>query len=88
MLNIIKTKQFLKSSKKMLKRGRDLSKLQLVVGKLSNEEELSIKYKDHKLIGNYQGFRECHIEPDWLLIYKITEDEIILYNTGTHSDLF
>ena len=53
-----------------------------------NEERLNARYKDHKLIGNFIGRRECHIEPDWLLIYKTNDDEIIFERTGTHSDLF
>jgi mRNA interferase YafQ len=56
--------------------------------KLANGDPLDVKFKDHKLTGNYKGHRECHIEPDWLLIYRETEEEIVYVRTGTHSDLF
>lgn len=61
-----------------------------VVDKLAAGEKLAPKYKDHELIGNFKGCRECHITPDWLLIYEIANDELILYltRTGTHSDLY
>jgi mRNA interferase YafQ len=73
----------------VIKRGKDISKLGYVLGVLSGGKILPAQYKDHKLSGDKIGFRECHIEPDWLLIYKIIEDELILSATatGTHSDL-
>jgi len=55
---------------------------------LANELKLDFKHRDHPLIGNYKGFRECHIESDWLLVYKVTDEEIIFVRTGTHADLF
>jgi len=82
------TKQFSKDLKKMEKRGKSLEKIKWILKTLINEERLNPTYRDHKLIGNYKGRRECHIEPDWLLIYKITDSEIIFERTGTHSDLF
>jgi mRNA interferase YafQ len=82
------TKQFAKDLKKMEKRGKSLEKIKLILKTLINEERLNAKYRDHKLLGNYKGRRECHIEPDWLLIYKITDSEIIFERTGIHSDLF
>jgi mRNA interferase YafQ len=82
------TKQFEKDLKKMEKRGRTLKKIKGVIKKLVNEDRLDARNKDHKLIGNYKGRRECHIEADWLLIYKLTDSEIIFERTGTHSDLF
>jgi mRNA interferase YafQ len=82
------TKQFAKDLKKMEKRGKPLEKIKHILITLINEERLNSKYRDHKLLGNYKGRRECHIEPDWLLIYKITDSEIIFERTGTHSDLF
>ena len=82
------TKQFAKDLKKMEKRGKSLEKIKRILKTLANEERLSAKYWNHKLIGNYKGRRECHIEPDWLLIYKIIDSEIIFERTGTHSDLF
>ncbi len=76
--------------KLMKKRGKDLSKLENILTKLANGENLPDKNKDHQLKGEWQNFRECHIEPDWLLIYRIEDDELILYATatGTHADLF
>jgi mRNA interferase YafQ len=82
------TNQFEKDLKKMEKRGKEVSKIKKVIRKLVNEERLEIKFKDHKLVGNYKGRRECHIESDWLLIYKLIDAEIILERTGSHSDLF
>ena len=82
------TKQFDRDLKRMLKRGKEKDKIKLVVSNLINEERLEPKYKDHKLVGNYEGRRECHIEPDWLLIYKPEKEMIIFERTGSHSDLF
>jgi mRNA interferase YafQ len=82
------TNQFGKDLKKMERRGEALSKIKKVIRKLVNEERLEPNFKDHKLIGNYQGRRECHIESDWLLIYKLIDTEIIFERTGSHSDLF
>ena len=82
------TKQFEKDLKKMEKRGKALSKIKKVIKKLVNEERLDAKNKDHKLLGNFKGRRECHIESDWLLIYKLMDAEIIFERTGSHSDLF
>jgi mRNA interferase YafQ len=62
--------------------------LQEVTEKLANDEHLNEKYHDHSLIGNWQDCRECHIKPDWLLIYQLKENELILVRTGSHSDLF
>ncbi len=82
------TRQFAKDLKRIEKRGKPPEKIKKIIKNLINEERLDAKYKDHKLIGNYKGRRECHIEPDWLLIYKIEDSEIIFERTGTHSDLF
>lgn len=82
------TKQFSKDLKKMLKRGKSDEKIKRVIRKLITEERLEARYKNHRLLGNYKNRRECHIEPNWLLIYKIMENEIIFERTGTHSDLF
>lgn len=88
--NLVLTSLFKKDLKTVKKRGYDLQLLKAVVDTLAMGLPLDEKYKDHKLIGNYQCCRECHITPDWLLIYEIAEDEIILYltRTGTQSDLF
>ena len=90
MYNIRPTTRFQKDLKLAKKRGYDLSLLTQVIKILASGESLPAKYKDHTLAGNYQGCRECHVTPDWLLIYEICEDELILYltRTGTHSDLF
>ena len=90
MLKIIPTGRFNKDLKLAKKRGYKLELLQKVIMKLSMEEPLEAKYKDHYLAGDYKGCRECHITPDWLLIYKIVDDELLLVltRTGTHSDLF
>lgn len=84
------TNQFKKNYKIIIKRGYDLNLLDEVILKLENGIKLDKKYKDHVLKGKYKGFHECHIKPDWLLIYLI-EDNIItitFIDTGTHSDLF
>ncbi len=88
MLSLSYTKQFGKDLKRMLNRGKPKKKVKEVLKKLINEEQLDARFKDHKLIGNLKDRRECHIEPDWLLIYKKTSNEIVFERTGTHSDLF
>lgn len=87
---IQRTSQFKKDYKLAVKRGCDINKLQKVVMILASGETLPEEYRDHPLRGNYSGYRECHIEPDWLLVYRITENVLVLtlYRTGTHSDLF
>lgn len=82
--------RFKKGLKLAVKRGLDISLLEDVVVKLKSGISLDIKYKDHALSGSYKGFRECHIQPDWLLIYLIEYDilTLTLVDTGTHADLF
>jgi len=72
------------------KRGYDLDKLKTVIKLLADGTPLDSKYRDHLLTGNYGGYRECHIQPDWLLVYQINEGKLVLFlsRTGTHSDLF
>jgi len=86
------TTSFKKELKIIKKRNKDLSKLKKVVDTLSNGEELEMKYKDHQLVNTprFKNCRECHIESDWLLVYRINDNELILVlvETGTHSDLF
>lgn len=84
------TSKFQKDLKRIQKRGYDLRLLKAVIVKLANGEVLEEKYKDHELSGNFISCRECHVTPDWLLIYEIHEESLILYltRTGTHSDLF
>ena len=90
MLTLIITTQFKKDLKRIKKRGLNLNSLKFVLDTLQKQETLPLKYKDHALVGNYKGFRECHIEPDWLLIYTISNEKLILTaaRTGSHSDLF
>ena len=90
MYNLRFTNKIQSNIKLMKKRGKDLDKLTVVLKLLQNGEELPAKYKDHALTGNYIGCRECHIEPDWLLVYEIINEELIilLLTTGSHSDLF
>lgn len=90
MIKIVPSNQFKKDLKSAKKRGYDMEHLQKVVHALANGENLDKKYRDHALAGDYSGFRECHVEPDWLLIYRIDQDvlELFLFRTGTHSDLF
>ena len=81
---------FKKDYKRIKKRGRNIEKLKHVIELLASGQKMDQKYRDHELTGNYKNFRECHIEPDWLLIYQIENEELILIlsRTGTHSDLF
>lgn len=90
MYQILFTNKMKHDLKLMKKRGKDISKLTAILNKLSNDKILPHKYKDHQLSGNMSDFRECHIEPDWLLIYRIKKDKLILTATatGTHADLF
>lgn len=90
MLTIKYQTAFKKDFKRVKKRGYDISLLEAVIGLLTEEKELPAEYKDHPLTGDYKGCRECHITPDWLLVYEIIGNELILYlnRTGTHSDLF
>lgn len=90
MLEVKFTSKFKKDYKLIKKRGMNINLLKEIVGKLANNIPLEEKYKDHELTGNYKGFRECHIQPDWLLIYLVEDDKLTLTltRTGTHSDLF
>lgn len=90
MLKIRYHTSFRKDYKKVVKRGYDIKLMEEIIQKLAKGETLLDKNKDHPLSGDYTGCRECHITPDWLLIYEIDNGELILYltRTGTHSDLF
>lgn len=81
---------FKKDFRRIKKRGYDISRLEKIVELLANEVPLPEQFKDHNLTGNYNGFRECHIAPDWLLIYQVNNNELVLVlsRTGSHSDLF
>jgi len=89
-LEIVLSNRFKKDLKLAARRGYDFDLLSGVVEKLASRESLPEKNRDHELSGDYAGFRECHLAPDWLLIYRVHEGDLILYlmRTGTHSDLF
>ena len=82
------TGAFRKDRKRASRRGKDLHKLDAIMGRLAQAERLDARHHDHKLGGAWEDFRECHVEPDWLLIYRVVGDEITFVRTGTHSDLF
>lgn len=88
--SIVWTNQFKKDYKLSIKRGLDINLLDNAIRILADGNPLPVEYKDHQLSGNWKGHRECHIRPDWLLVYRMTEDILILTlsRTGTHSDLF
>ena len=90
MLHLETTSQFRKDYKLMKKRGLNLRLVEDVLDKLIREEPLETRHRDHALTGNYRGLRECHIQPDWLLIYAIDKGRLILTasRTGSHADLF
>lgn len=85
---IVYTTQFKKDYKKISKQNKELNKLKLIIEKILSGKKLDPKYKDHQLIAYFKGYRDCHIEPDWLLIYKKTDTKLILERTGSHSELF
>ncbi|MGN1054529.1 MAG: type II toxin-antitoxin system YafQ family toxin [Erysipelotrichaceae bacterium] len=89
-LSIVWTTQFKKDYKLAMKRHLNIELLDDIIRSLSRGEVLSEKYKDHALTGDWGGYRECHIQPDWLLVYRIDNDVLVLTltRTGTHSDLF
>lgn len=87
-MKLTQTGQFKKDVKRQTKRGRNLTRLKEVVALLIAGPVLPLKNRDHPLTGNWQGWRDCHIEPDWVLIYQRKPGELILGRTGTHADLF
>ena len=88
MLEVERTTQFKRDVKLAEKRGKPMEKLKSIILNLVNQEALPARVRDHALKGNYKGTRECHIEPDWLLIYTLLENVVRLERTGTHADLF
>ena len=90
MLTISYHTKFRRDFKRIVKRGYDIRLLEKVVGILVSGQPLPPQYRDHDLKGDYPGCRECHITPDWLLVYAADDRELVLYlmRTGTHSDLF
>ena len=88
MLKQVYLRQFEKDLARAVKRNKDIEKLKAVITIIYEGKVLPAKYRNHKLRGDYNGYWECHIEPDWLLIYKTTDTELILVRLGTHADLF
>jgi len=88
MKKVSQTTQFSRDVKRMRKRGKDLAKLREVVKKLAAGKPLHAKHRDHALVGHWQPSRDCHVEPDWILIYTTDAESLRLERTGTHSDLF
>jgi len=88
MLKPTPSAHFRKDVKRLDKRGKDLKKLASMINLLASGAELPPRYRDHPLKGDWNGFRDAHIEPDWLLIYRILDDELQLARTGSHADLF
>ncbi|EGJ31091.1 MULTISPECIES: type II toxin-antitoxin system YafQ family toxin [Moorena] len=88
MLSPVFENRFKKDVKRLQKRGKNMEKLKSVIDKLLERKELEPKYKDHALTGNWSGYRDCHIEPDWILIYKTSETNLFLVRSGSHADLF
>ena len=90
MLEIVLSNRFKRDLKRAVRRGCDIALLEKTVNLLAKGRPLPESSRDHLLTGNWKGYRECHIEPDWLLIYKTVENELILLlmRTGTHADLF
>lgn len=88
MLTPVRSGQFKRDVRKAEKRGKDMGKLRALVLLLIEEKPLPERYRDHPLKGSWASFRDAHIEPDWLLIYRVDGDELQLARTGTHSDLF
>jgi mRNA interferase YafQ len=87
-MKLSQTRQFRKDIKRLQKRGKDLAKLKAVIDQLITGQVLAPEHSDHPLSGGWDGHRDCHIGPDWILIYKILDHELRLERTGTHADLF
>lgn len=87
-LTIRQSIRFRRDVKRLKRQGADLAKLQTVIRQLVAQTALADAYRDDALIGNWKGFRECHIQPYWLLIYRVEENELQLARTGSHADLF
>jgi mRNA interferase YafQ len=87
-LAIRQSTRFRRDVKRLLRQGVDLSKLEVIITTLAAQKSPDERFRDHALIGNWKGFRECHIEPDWLLIYRVEGNELQLARTGSHAQLF
>lgn len=88
MREVVRSTAFRKDVRRADKRGRDMTKLRAVILLLIEDSPLDVRHRDHPLKGAWLGYRDLHVEPDWVLIYKVTEAEVLLARTGTHSDLF
>ncbi|MFT5349615.1 MAG: mRNA interferase YafQ [Planctomycetota bacterium] len=88
MLQIREGSRFRRDVKRLQRRDKDIGKLRAVIIELTNERFLDERYREHPLTGDWVNYRDCHIEPDWLLLYRITDNELQLARTGSHSDLF
>ncbi|EHS7098022.1 type II toxin-antitoxin system YafQ family toxin [Escherichia coli] len=88
MLNIVRTSSFKADVKRQIKRGKDMTKLKKLITLLVNQDEIPAEYEDHQLQGNWRGYRDAHMEGDWILIYRVDEDDLKLARTGTHQDIF
>lgn len=90
MLEVVLSNRFKRDLKRAVRRGRDTALLEKAVNTLAERRPLPESNRDHALTGDWAGYRECHIQPDWLLIYKVHEEELLLLlmRTGTHADLF
>jgi mRNA interferase YafQ len=87
-VNIVWTTQFKKDYKRVKKQNKDLAALRSIVERLLSRKPLTAKHRDHSLSGNWKRHRECHIAPDWLLIYRVNGDDLVLERTGSHAELF
>lgn len=87
-LSIQQSSRFRRDVKRLRRRGADLALLETAIISLANDEPLPERNRDHRLVGNWLGYRECHINPDWLLIYRVEDDELQLARTGSHAALF
>ena len=83
-----RTTRFKKDVVRVRRRGKNLDKLKTVIEMLARGENLPARYRDHVLCGNLKGIRDCHLEPDWILLYEVADEELILIRTGSHADLF
>jgi mRNA interferase YafQ len=86
--NIVQSTRFKRDIKRLQKQDKDLAGLQAIIKILVKKKPLDLKFKDHKLVGNWKGHRDCHIDPDWVLIYKVEGNELHLVRTGSHAELF
>lgn len=87
-LSLVQTTRFRRDIRQITRSRKNIESLEIVVRKLADGEPLPPKNRDHSLIGDWKGYRECHIAPDWLLVYKVQDHELILARTGSHSELF